>query len=157
MFISETYGLGSSLLKVRPGRYKVVWKDSERRRNKAMQLHWNTAIHHEGYLYGYSGRHSRGCELRCVELRTGKVVWSQRVDERGSLLYADGHFISLGEFGTLTLIRPTPERFDLISTGFANSPTNMAKNGLDTRRGRHRFSQMGFYTSVEKIGWFAWI
>ncbi len=42
VFISETYGLGSSLLKVRPGGYEVVWKDSERRRNKAMPLHWNT-------------------------------------------------------------------------------------------------------------------
>ncbi len=115
VFISETYGLGSSLLKVRPGGYKVVWKDSERRRNKAMQLHWNTAIHHEGYLYGYSGRHSGGCELRCVELRTGKVIWSHRVNERGSLLYADGHFISLGEYGTLSLIRPTPEKLDLVS------------------------------------------
>ena len=115
VFISETYGLGSSLLKVRPGGYTVVWKDSERRRNKAMQLHWNTPIHHEGYLYGYSGRHSRGCELRCVELRTGKVVWSHRVHERGSLLYADGHFISLGEFGTLTLIRPTPEKLEVVS------------------------------------------
>ena len=83
VFISETYGRGSSLLKVQPGGYKVVWKDSERRRDKAMQLHWNTAIHHEGYLYGYSGRHSRGCELRCIEFRTGKVVWSHRVDERG--------------------------------------------------------------------------
>ena len=115
VFISETYGLGSSLLTVRPGGYKVVWKDSERRRNKAMQLHWNTAIHHEGYLYGYSGRHSRGCEFRCVELRTGKAVWSHRVHERSSLLYADGHFISLGEFGTLTLIRPTPEKLDVVS------------------------------------------
>ena len=115
VFISETYGLGSSLLKVRPGGCTVVWKDSERRRNKAMQLHWNTAIHHEGYLYGYSGRHSRGCELRCVELQTGKVVWSHRVHERGSLLYADGHFISLGEFGTLTLIRLTPEKLKVVS------------------------------------------
>lgn len=115
VFISEAYGPGSSLLKVRPGGYKVVWKDSERHRNKAMQLHWNTPIHHNGYLYGYSGRHSRGCELRCVELRTGKVIWSHRVDERGALLYADEHFISLGEFGTLTLIRPNPKKFDLVS------------------------------------------
>ncbi len=115
VFISETYGLGSSLLKVHPGGYTVLWKDSERRRNKVMQLHWNTAIHHEGYLYGYSGRHSRGCELRCVELRTGKVIWSHRVHERGSLLYADGHFISLGEFGTLTLIRLTPEKLKVVS------------------------------------------
>ena len=150
VFISETYGLGSSLLKVRPGGYTVVWKDSERRRNKAMQLHWNTPIHYKGYLYGYSGRHSRGCELRCVELRTGKVVWSHRVHERGSLLYADGHFISLGEFGTLTLIRPTPEKLEVVSKVHC-SLTIVVKNGSNTRLGRRRFSQMGFSTSVEKI------
>ena len=155
VFISETYGLGSSLLKVQPGGYKVVWKDSERRRNKAMQLHWNTAIHHEGYLYGYSGRHSRGCELRCVELRTGKVVWSHRVHERGSLLYADGHFISLGEFGTLALIRPTPEKFDLVSKVLLTD--EHGEERINTRLGRHPFSRMGFSTSVEKIGLFAWI
>jgi hypothetical protein len=115
VFISETYGPGSALLKVRPGGYKVMWKDSSRRRNKAMQLHWNTAIHHEGYLYGCSGRHSKGAELHCIELKTGTVVWSHRINERSSLLYADGHFVSLGEFGTLMLIRATPEKLDVVS------------------------------------------
>ena len=115
VFISETYGPGSSLLKVRPGGYTVLWKDSERRRDKAMQLHWNTAIHHEGYLYGCSGRNTAGSDLRCVELQTGKVVWSYVLNERSSLLYVDGHFVSLGEFGTLMLIRATPEKLDVLS------------------------------------------
>ncbi len=115
VFISETYGPGSALLKVRPGGYEVVWKDLRGRRNKVMQLHWNTAIHDNGYLYGCSGRHSNGCELRCVRLQTGKVIWSERIDERSSLLYVDGYFVSLGEFGTLMSIRVTPEKLDVMS------------------------------------------
>ncbi len=115
VFISETYGIGSSLLRVREGGYDVIWKDFPRRRAKAMQLHWNTAIHHEGYLYGSSGRHSKGSDLRCIELQTGKVIWSHSLNERTSLLYVDGYFVSLGEFGTLMLIRVTPEKLDVVS------------------------------------------
>ena len=115
VFISESYEIGSSVLQVYPGGYKVAWKDSPRRRNQAMRLHWNTAIHHEGYLYGCSSRHSSGAELRCVELKTGKVVWGQRVDERASLLWVNDYFIFLGEYGRLMLLTCTPEKMEIIS------------------------------------------
>ena len=45
VFISETYGPGSALLRVKPGDAEVVWSDAKRRRDKAMQTHWNTPIH----------------------------------------------------------------------------------------------------------------
>ena len=116
VFISETYGPGSSLLRVRPGAYDVVWKDSAKSRRKSMQLHWNTAIHHEGFLYGSSGRHTSGAELRCVEWSTGKVMWSQGWLGRCSLLYADGHLINLSENGTLQVLKANPEKYELVHT-----------------------------------------
>ena len=115
VFISEAYGRGSSLLKVRPSGYQVLWKDAPRKRNKSMMLHWNTAIHHDGYLYGCSGRHAQGSHLRCVKLETGEVMWSERTDERTSLLYVDGYFVGLGEYGTLSLIRTNPEEAEIVS------------------------------------------
>lgn len=115
VFISETYGPGSSLLKVHPGGYDVVWADEVRSRRKSMQTHWNTAIHHEGYLYGSSGRHSQNAELRCIELATGKVQWSQPGLARCSLLYVDGHMICLSEYGPLLLFRATPEKLDVVA------------------------------------------
>ena len=115
VFISESYGIGSSVLKVHPGGYEVVWKDRASRRNKSMELHWNTAIHHEGYLYACSGQRPNGAELRCVELKTGKVTWSQRVDERASLLWVNDYFIYLGEYGRLMLLKCTPEKLEIIS------------------------------------------
>ncbi len=115
VFISESYGIGSSVIKVHPGGYEVIWKDRASRRNKSMELHWNTAIHHEGYLYACSGQSPNGAELRCVELKTGKVTWAQRVDERASLLWVNDHFIYLGEYGHLMLLKCTPEKLEVIS------------------------------------------
>ena len=115
VFISESYGIGSAVVKVHPGGYEVVWKDRASRRNKSMELHWNTAIHHEGYLYACSGQRPNGAELRCVEFKTGKVTWSQRVDERASLLWVNDYFIYLGEYGRLMLLKCTPEELKVIS------------------------------------------
>jgi len=115
VLISETYGPGSSLLEVSPGQAKVVWKDDPKRRAKAMQTHWNTPVYHEGYLYGSSGRHAENAELRCIDRKTGEVKWSEPGLSRTSLLYVDGHFVVLAEYGRLMLIRATPDKFDLVA------------------------------------------
>jgi outer membrane protein assembly factor BamB len=116
VFISETYGPGSALLKVKPGGYEVVWTDAKKSpRKKSMQCHWNTPIHHDGYLYGCSGRHDRNAELRCIELATGKVMWSKPGLTRTSLMMVDGHFVCLGEEGQLTLLKVNPRRYEEVS------------------------------------------
>ena len=116
VFISETYGPGSSLLRVRPGGYDVVWKDKPRTRQKAMMLHWNTPIYHDGYLYGCSGRHANTAELRCIEWSTGKIQWSEPCSGRTSLLYVDEHLIGLVENGTLLLMKANPGKYELLQS-----------------------------------------
>ena len=115
VFVSETYAIGSALLEVEPHEHRVVWQDSARSREKSLELHWNTAIHHDGFLYGSSGRHAGTAELRCVELATGKVAWSEAGLGRASLLYVDGHLVCLSEDGTLRLLRATSERYEVVS------------------------------------------
>jgi outer membrane protein assembly factor BamB len=115
VFISETYGPGSALLRFRPGSYEVLWTDAEKGRNKSMQTHWNTPIYHEGYLYGSSGRHASQAELRCIEAATGQVQWSEPGLTRSSLLYVDRHLICLSEDGVLRLLAANPRRYELIS------------------------------------------
>ncbi|HLN28532.1 MAG TPA: PQQ-binding-like beta-propeller repeat protein [Gemmataceae bacterium] len=115
VFISETYGPGSSLLKVKPGGYEVLWTDADKGRQKSMQCHWSTPIYHEGYLYGSSGRHDNNAELRCVELETGKVMWSRPGLTRTSLLMVDCYFICLAEEGHLLLLKVNPHRYEEIS------------------------------------------
>ena len=110
VLITEAYGPGSSLLKVRPGGYDVAWADPPSR-NKALQCHWNTPIYHDGFLYGSSGRYSGSAELRCVEWKTGKVMWRERGLGLCSLLYIAGHFVCLTEEGELRLFRASEKGY----------------------------------------------
>jgi hypothetical protein len=91
--------------------FEEVWSDRNRRRDRAMALHWNTPIEHAGYLYGSSGYHSPEAELRCIEWKTGTVMWSEPDMGRSSLLLVQDTLVCLSEDGTLRLIRATPERY----------------------------------------------
>ncbi len=141
VFLTETYGPGSALLRITPEKepgWELIWKDP--RRGQAMQSHWNTPIHLDGYIYGSSGRSSGPAELRSVELSTGKVMWSAPGLTRATQLYADGHLIVLAEYGKLLLVKANPKAYELVaeidlgdrSTGAV--PESDAKKGIDTSR-----------------------
>ena len=116
IYIGEAYGPGSAVLRVRDDEYDVVWQDSLRNRNKAMLLHWTTAIEHEGYLYAGHGRNAGNSGYRCIDMATGEIQWTHKLKELSSLTYVDGHFIGLGSRGTLTLLKANPERAEVLAT-----------------------------------------
>jgi outer membrane protein assembly factor BamB len=114
VFISASYRTGSALLEIRPDfSHRVLWSTQE------FGLHWNTAIHRAGYLYGFDGRNEPDASLACVDAATGRVVWRETPEwtetlggrgggreqimstYRGSLLSVDGQFLALGELGHL--------------------------------------------------------
>ena len=124
VFVSASYKTGGALLNILPdGTYQVAWTTPD------FGLHWNTAIHKDGYLYGFDGRNEPDVALACIELRTGKRVW-RKVPEweelieingqltqatlstfRGSLLWVDGRFLCLGERGHLLWLDLTPQGY----------------------------------------------
>lgn len=114
VLITETYGIGSALLKIKAGEPDVLWSEAGKSK-KSLQCHWMTPIHHDGYVYGSSGRHDYNAELRCVQLATGKVMWREEGLTRTSLLMVDGHFVCLGEDGVLRLLKVNPQKYDEVS------------------------------------------
>jgi outer membrane protein assembly factor BamB len=119
IFISGAYyKVGSVLLRVKPDNKSVeeIW------RGTSMELHWTTPIYLEGYLYAFSGRNEPDACMRCIEFKTGKLMWD--VDERwawhgtgtppvygrGSFILADGKLIAIGEGGILGLFKPNPKQ-----------------------------------------------
>ena len=115
VFISETYGVGSSLLEVKPGEHKVIWSDDPRKREKAMKCHWNTPINVDGYLYGCSGRNEPDSNHGASNGKPGEIMWSEVINARTSWRYVDGYFVCLGEYGSLQLIRPNPKKLDVVA------------------------------------------
>ncbi len=114
VFVSETYEVGSALVRFDGSKFSEVWTDRNRRRDRAMALHWNTPIEVDGYLYGSSGYHAPEAELRCIEWKTGKVMWSEPGMTRSSLLLVDGKLVCLSEDGTLRIVRPSSQKYEEI-------------------------------------------
>ena len=114
LLISECYEIGSALLKAEGGRLDSKWEDRGKR-DKALEAHWNTPVWFGDAIYGCSGRHSAPAELRCVDWKSGEVLWTQKGLSRSSLTYVDGHFVVLGERGDLLLIKATPKKFELVT------------------------------------------
>jgi len=109
----EGGGEGAVKLKLTVADGKVsleeVWRD-----RKLDSLHDNVMLI-DGFLYGVSFGH-RGGAFVCVDWETGEARYESRSVGRGSsLTWAEGLIYLLCERGDMLLIRPNPEKFDVIS------------------------------------------
>lgn len=109
VFFSASYDTGGLILKL-GNKVEEAWSGEE-----VMDNHYNTGVIHEGHLYGFHGRQETGPALRCVDLKTMKVCWSEDRFGCGALLAADGRLILLLETGELVLAEPSPERYREVS------------------------------------------
>ena len=57
-------------------------------------------------MYGFDA-----ATLRCLDARTGQRRWAKRGLGKGSLIYADGMLIVLGERGQLVLLEANPDEY----------------------------------------------
>jgi len=109
LFISSGYGHGAALLNVSNGRAELVWE------NKNMRNHVNGCVLLNGFLYGFDGDAGDSTTaLRCVELATGSVRWTEKTGI-GGLMAADGKLIVMTEKGELIVTAATPDGFKPIS------------------------------------------
>jgi outer membrane protein assembly factor BamB len=133
LFFSASYGTGAILLHVDHGAFDEVWKNDE-----SLSNHYTTSIANEGFLYGFDGRQEEGARLRCVELKTGKVLWSVDGFGCGSMILADKHLLILHEKGSLISAAASPVAFKEFAraellTGPCRSPLALANGRLYAR------------------------
>ena len=116
---------GSVLLKVNPGGEGVteIWRGIQ------LEMHWAQPVLEQGRLYGFSGRNEPDARFRCIDWADGRLRWDrfegwpnashsklapgEKPPEfygRGSLIWAEGLLIALGECGRLGLFRTNPEK-----------------------------------------------
>ena len=125
VFLSECYEIGGVLLgfdeKFTP---KPIWKDAD------FNIHWMTPIFADGHLYGVSGRHQQGAEMVCVNVKTGKEAWRERIAWeqeiqgrklrleafRAAILRVDGSYLCLSEFGSLLWLDLNPKGHKILAS-----------------------------------------
>ncbi len=128
VLISASYQTGAAMVEIpASGRRKVAWV------NPSVDLHFTTAIHHEGYRYVFVGRNESDAALVAVDLKTGREKWravpewketviangrpTEIVEStfRGSLLRVDGRFLAIGEHGHLLWMQLDPDGYRILS------------------------------------------
>jgi outer membrane protein assembly factor BamB len=106
IFLSSSYGTGAVLLSVNGGKLDKVWASDD-----ALSSHYASIVARDGYLYGYDGRQEFGQRLRCIEMKTGKVQWTQEGFGAGTVSLAGGQLLMLRENGEAVLAPATPKGF----------------------------------------------
>jgi outer membrane protein assembly factor BamB len=70
LFVTASYGIGGRCSKWPSG--EVLWANDD-----SLSSQYSTPVIRDGYLYGIHGREDvPPAHLRCVELKSGKVMWS---------------------------------------------------------------------------------
>ncbi|MGH1364762.1 MAG: PQQ-binding-like beta-propeller repeat protein [Calditrichia bacterium] len=109
IFISSEYDVGAGLYAINGDasgmRAEQLWK------TRGMKNKMSTSVYHDGSIYGFDGK-----TLKCIDLATGEDRWRQRGFGEGSLIYADGHIIVLGDKGTLAIAEATSDSYKEVSS-----------------------------------------
>ncbi|MCL2710614.1 MAG: PQQ-like beta-propeller repeat protein [Planctomycetaceae bacterium] len=108
----ERVGQGAVMHKLSVADGKVsleeVW------RNRTFDNLHDSVILLDGFLYGSSSEY-RGGAYMCVDWKTGETRYEVKDVSKGSLTWAEGLIYFLSEQREVVLIRPNPEKYDVIS------------------------------------------
>ena len=110
VFISASYQTGAALLQIAGSAIKKVWSSDD-----VLSNHYASSVALNDYLYGFHGRQEHGPSLRCVQLQTGKVMWSVESFGSGTLTLAGEHLLVLKESGELLIAAAIPKAFQPVA------------------------------------------
>jgi len=106
IFHTSGYKMGCEAIKVTKSGYSVLWK------NNNLEAQHSDPILIDGYIYGYSGESGRNVgQFKCIELSTGKEMWSTNQIGQGTTTFVDGYLICQDLKGNIFLVKPDPSGF----------------------------------------------
>lgn len=106
VFVSAEYGPGAAVFRVDGSTLMELWASDE-----VMSNHYATSVYHDGHLYGFHGRQEFNPSFRAVEMRTGKVRWSEDRFRGGSVTLAGDRLLIVRETGEMLLAAASPAAF----------------------------------------------
>lgn len=137
VFVTNGYEDGSALYEVTVAAAEGEFGVQEIYRiPEGSQVH--PAIYHNKHIYlninenaNLRGRNKQG-GLACIDASTGEVKWKTKNDpnlNRGAFTLAEGKlFVFDGDTGELMLVKPNPEKFELIAKFEALKPQGRSNN-----------------------------
>ena len=114
VYFAAGYGVGSTAIEIAADNStKELWFLEG---NKPVTNHWSTPLVKDGYLYGMFGFKEYGDgPLKCVELKTGKVMWEKSGYGPAGVCLSGDVLICLGDRGQVSLVEATSKEYNELS------------------------------------------
>lgn len=112
LFVSAAYRTGAAALEIveQGGRVAV----REKWKNLEMQNHFTNSVVIGGKLYGSHGDLG-AMMMRCVDLATGKMLWTDRAGGRCWFLVVEGKMLCLNDRGPLRVVNANAARYEQVA------------------------------------------
>jgi outer membrane protein assembly factor BamB len=112
VYCSAGYGIGSSACRISKSANGFAATQVWYQPFSVLASHWSTPVCANGYLYGIFGQAKFAqAPLKCVEMATGRVLWSQDGFGPGGCTLVNGHVLVLSDAGDLVLVKATPTAY----------------------------------------------
>jgi hypothetical protein len=113
VYCSAGYGVGG-------GAYRITKKGSEwsseelwRTEGNDVANHWSTPVVKDGKLYGmFQFKNYGNGPVKCVDIATGKVLWSQEGFGPGNVILSGDRLLALSDKGELVIMAAKPDGYE---------------------------------------------
>ena len=113
VYCSAGYGVGAGACKIVKNGNALAAQPLWRAEGQ-LPNHWTTPVCKDGYLYGIYGFKEYGsAPLKCIEIATGKEMWSKPGfgSGGGTILVGGKYVLVQGDQGPLVLVEATPKAY----------------------------------------------
>jgi len=112
LFVTASYGIGSSLAKIGGDHAEKLWQDRE-----ILASQYTTCVEKDGILFGIHGRQDGPpAELRCIDPKAPRLLWSQPDFGYATLIRCGERLLILKTEGMLVLAAANPRKYEEIAT-----------------------------------------
>jgi outer membrane protein assembly factor BamB len=113
VYTSEGYNAGGMMVKIAPDGKSAsrVWTD------EVLDMHHGGVVAVNGYIYGSNWINNGDGNWCCIEWATGKKMWEEHWNCKGSIISAEGMLYLYDEKnGNVGLVKANPEKFEVVSS-----------------------------------------
>ena len=131
LFVTASYQVGARTVQFGAGsKLTDLWASDD-----IISSQYSTAVHNKGHLYGFHGREDIGRgSLRCVEMATGKIKWSEEGLPVGHVIRSNDLLLVLSVEGGLSLVRALPGKYEKLAEATISEGTTRAIPALSNGR-----------------------
>jgi outer membrane protein assembly factor BamB len=132
LFVSSGEGNGCVMFKLSASAPETAWESKGAK--SVMLNYWANAVAHNGYLYGISGEfNEKKMDVNCVDLKTGRLMWSKKNFGKAAVTLADGHLWITSKKGDLVLVKANPMKYEEVARATLLTENRTAPTIADKR------------------------